>query len=529
MHGKTIARATVIIALYALLSKALGFIREIALAFVFGANSTSDAYLIAVSIPEIFFTILGGALTMVVVPVFTSYLLEGRREEAMRLFATLLTLLSLALVIIILIGIPLAGTIVSVIAPGLQDATASLATVLVIVILPSILFLTLASLFYGLLNASNIFGPPAFGPVITNLFAILSIFAGLKFGISAAAVGILVGNVMAMLLQLPYLRQVGFSCRLRFDFKNPEIRRILGLMLPIMGGTGLMQIYLVMNRILASGLPEGSISALNYASKVMLLPQGIIVTALSTAIFPALSNSAASRDFASFNHTILRAAKVALLIALPLGVGLAVLRFPIIELFFARGAFNKSDVAMTAFALLCFAFGLVGHSLNPVIARGFFALQDTHTPFRIGMFTVAFNFILSLMLVRFLQHGGLALANSISITVNSLALFYLLARRIPGLAKMKNISFISGLVVASLIAGTTAMLTDVFLSGMLSGGTLALALRLSVDMLLSVGVFIGACEVIKLDEYLCLRGLTKKFLIYLVASIRVSSLRVSNQ
>jgi len=509
-RSNTIARATAVIAVFTLLSKILGFVREMALACVFGASAATDAYLVAYTVPNVIFAVLGGALTVTAVPLFASYASAGKREEAWWLFAVFSTLLGLVLLAVVLAGVPCARQIVWLVAPGLPEGTARLAASLLAVMLPGVLFLSLANLFYGLLNANNIFGPPALGPVVTNVFIVASILAGLKFGITAVAAGTLLGYLAALLLQLPCLRRAGFVFRPSLEFRHPGLKRALGLMLPVMVGTGIGQVYLIIDRILASGLPEGSISALNYASKLILLPQGVIVMALGTAIFPTLSNKAASGDGAGFSHTLLRAVKTVLLVALPAGVGLAVLREPVVKLLFMRGAFDQQDAAMTVFALLCFSFGLAGQCLGPVLTRGFYALQDTATPVKVGVATVLLNLASSLVLVRSLAHGGLALANSIVATFNVVALFYLLARRVPGLDVRGLLAFAAGAALASLLAGGAAALADGFLAGVLAGGTAALALRLAADALAGVLVFAGACQVLKLDEYLYLKDLLRR-------------------
>ncbi|NHM27695.1 murein biosynthesis integral membrane protein MurJ [Desulfofundulus sp. TPOSR] len=505
-----IARATAVIAVFTLLSKVLGFIREMALAYVFGASAATDAYLVAYTVPNVIFAVLGGALTVTAVPLFASYASAGKRDEAWRLFAVFSTLLSMVLLAVVLAGVPLARQIVWLVAPGLPEGTARLAAALLAVMLPGVLFLSLGNLFYGLLNANNIFGPPALGPVVTNVFIIASILAGLRFGIAAVAVGTLLGNIAAMVLQLPYLRRAGFTFRPALEFYHPGLKQAFGLMLPVMIGTGIGQVYLIIDRVLASGLPEGSISALNYASKLILLPQGVIVMALGTAIFPTLSSSAAAGDDSGFSHTLLRAVKTVLLVALPAGVGLAVLREPVVRLLFMRGAFDENDLAMTVFALLCFSFGLAGQCLGPVLTRGFYALQDTATPVKVGVATVTLNLALSLVLIRPLAHGGLALANSLAAIFNVAVLFYLLVLRVPGLGARSVLFFAAGTAMASFLAGGAAALVDGYLAGVLAGGTAVLALRLVMDALAGLLVFAGTCRFLRLDEYLYLEGILRR-------------------
>jgi putative peptidoglycan lipid II flippase len=504
---KTIARGTAVIMFFAILSKILGFVREMSLAYVFGASGTTDAYLVAITIPNILFSIVGGALAVIAVPLFASYVAEGKKEEAWQVFNTVITLLGLIMLGLILVGTPLAKQITWLIAPGLKPATSQLASGLLIIMLPGILFFSLANLFYGLLNANNVFGPPAFGPIVLNVFIIGGTIAGLKYGITVVAVGTLLGYLALMLFQIPFLIKTGFRFKWNLNFREPGVIKAFNLMFPLMIGTGISQIYLVIDRILASGLSEGSISALNYASKLMLLPQGIIVMALGTAIFPILSNRAAAGAFDDYNRGIYRALKMILLLALPAGVGLAVLRFPVVEFLFARGAFDVRATTMTAFAVLCFSIGLVGQCLNPILIRGFYSLQDTVTTVKISVATILLNLAFSLLLIHPLRHGGLALANSIAATFNVVVLFWFLIRKDTGLSFGAIKNFLFGIVIAALVMGLVLEGSDAVLALFLQHGTLALAVRLFLDFLAGAAVFAVACWFLKLDEFLYLANL----------------------
>ncbi|MCL6612429.1 MAG: murein biosynthesis integral membrane protein MurJ [Peptococcaceae bacterium] len=507
INTNTIARATAVIAVFTLLSKVLGFVREMAMAHVFGASAATDAFLVAYTLPNIVFAVLGGALVVVAVPVFSAYAAGGKREEAWRVFSIFTTVLVSALALLILAGMPFSRQIVWIVAPGLPEGTALLAAKLVAVMLPAVLFFCLANLFAGLLNANSIFGPASVWPLVNNIFVIASILLGIKSGIYAVAFGALAGNVAAAAVQIPYLRRAGFAFKPSLDIHHPGLKQVFSLMLPVMVGTGVGQAYLLIDRILASGLAEGSISALNYASKLILLPQGIFVTAVGTAIFTSMSSSAARGNLGDLARTLSRGIKMVLLVAFPAGVGLAVLRDPVVRLLFGRGAFDEKDAAMTSLALLCFSFGLAGQCLNPILSRGFFALRDTVTPVKTGIITVAVNLAFSLLLIGPLKHGGLALANSIAANFNVIVLFWLLSRRVPELSAGGLRRFTGGVVLASGIMGLAVAGADALLSGVLEGGAAALALRAGLDILAGVAVLAAACEVLKLDEYLYLRDL----------------------
>ena len=520
MNDSTVvAKAAGTIVILTIVSKVLGFVREMALAYVFGASAVVDAYQVALTVPNILFTVVGGALSVVAVPLFASYAAEGNKEEAWRVFGIFSSILSLLLIGFILLGVPLSRQIVWLVAPGLEVETAQLAAGLMAFMLPGVLFFCLANLFYGLLNANKIFGPPALGPAVLNVCVILSTTAGLKYGITAVAVGNLTGFLACMLLQVPFLRRAGFRWHWSLNIHHPGVKQAISMMVPLMIGTGISQVYIIIDRILASGLVEGSISALNYANKLVFLPQGVIVMALGTAIFPTLANRAAGGFNEEFNRAVSRSLKLVMMAALPCVVGLAVLREPIVKLLFMRGAFDQNAVVMTAFAVLCFSFGLLGQSLNPVLTRGFYALQDTVTPVKVGVATVVLNLAFSLLLIGPLKHGGLALANSIAATFNFLVLLWLISRKTGGKALQGLGRFAGGVVLASMVTGLVAWGAENALVGLLKGGTLFLALRLLVDAAAGGLAFAVICRVLRLDEYMYIRMLLRRIVSKIMRAI----------
>ncbi len=350
-----IARATVVILALTLLSRFLGLGREMAIAYRFGATGTTDAFLVAFLIPYTFYGVVGMALATVIVPLFAEYAAQGRREEAWRVMSLVVNAVLVVLGGLALLGVAGAPLIAWVLGAGFPEETLQLATVLTAVLMPSIVFMTLAGVFGGILNANNIFGPPAFGPAAMNLAIISAALVGsVMFGVYALAVGALAGAVLFALVQWPALRHVGFRYSRTLSFREPAVRRVVGLMWPVVLTSGIGSLYLMIDWRLASGLAEGSIAALNYANKLMQLPQGLFVTAVATAIFPTLSRLAAESRLAELAGALRRGMKVILLLAVPGAVGLLVLREPVVALLFERGAFDARATAMTAGGALVF-------------------------------------------------------------------------------------------------------------------------------------------------------------------------------
>lgn len=499
--GKTIARATAIILSLSLLSRLFGVGREMAIAYAFGATGKTDAFLVSFIIPNLFYSVVGTALGTVIVPVFTEYAAGSRREEAWRVSSMVLNVSLVFSAFMALLGAAGAPLLSHLLGGGFSGDTLQLTTRLTALIMPAIVFMTAAGVFSGVLNANNVFGPPAAGPVMMNLMMIFGALIGGKFlGIYGLTAGAVAGAAVFSLVQLPALRYLGFKYCLRFEIGHPEVRRVFALALPVILASGIGQIYMMIDYRLASGLAEGSIAALNYANKLMNLPQGLLVTAVVTAMYPTLSRLIAEAKGPEMAATLRRGMKFILLLGIPGAVGMIVLRESIVALIFERGAFDARATAMTANALLFFAVGLAGMCLNLPLTRGFFAMQDTKTPLLISAVTIGVKLFFSLVLVRLLQHAGLALATSLTVLVNMFILSFLLQRRLPGLFERSFFIFSGGVVLASAVMGLAVSAADGFLAARFAGGGLFLTIRVGVDIVVGTVVFVGTGLALRLDE-----------------------------
>lgn len=510
--GQVIARATIVIIAMSILSRMLGLGREMSIAYQFGTSAATDAYVLAFTIPFLFMGVVGGAMAATVVPVFAEYVAAGKRDEAWKLFSSVINALALALVAVIGLGVLLAPYLVAVMAPGFPGETERLAILLMQIMLPAVLFLVMGNVFMGLLNANNVFGPSAFGPGAMNLGIIFSaLVLGHLYGVEGLAVGTVGGAALSALIQIPFLYKVGFRWHPTLDLRHPGVRKLFGLMLPVLASIGFAQGYILVERMLASGLAEGSIAALNYAWKLLLLPQGLFVVAISMAIFPTLSRLVAEGKQEEMGEILVRGIKFIFLISIPAGVGMMILREPVIILLFQRGGFDEASSAMTATALLFYSFGLVGQSLSPLLIRGFYALQDVYTPLKVTVAMVTVNVVLALLLIGPLKHGGLALANSIGMTFNMVAMVWLLQKRIPGIVDSSLLRFCAGALLAAGVMAVAVYGMDVVLINYLGdGGTLALALRVGVDILVGATVYFTVAYLLRLDELRMLADLMKK-------------------
>lgn len=517
--GKVIAKATIVLAVLNLLSSLLGFGRDEVIAYMFGATGTTDAYIVAFNIPYTFFYVIIGALSTVVVPVFNEYSAKGQRDEAWRLFSTVITLLMIIFLSITVAGSFFAPFLVKVTAPGLNPHIAGLAANLTIIMLPILIVYGLSTIFQGLLNANQVFGIPAFSTSVTNITIIIAALTlGVRYGVKGLAIGSVAGFALAALIQVPGLRKLGFNYKFSLDWRHPGIRKVFYLVMPVAIGTSMNQIYQVIDRVLASGLEAGSISALNYANKIILTPIGFFAVAIGTAFYPTVSRLAAEHKEQELADTILRSIRAVVISALPASIGLLVMAVPVVKLLFQHGQFDLHATHMTALALMLYSIGLTGQSANIILTRSFYAQHDTKTPVKLMGITVLANFIFSILLIGPLKQGGLALANSLASLLNTAMLSYFLHKRIR-LWNSRTVKFLVQLAVSSALLTIAMLGVNRITAGIFSShGFIGLVLQVGINLLFGLVVYTIAIFLLKMEEASIVTYFAKKLWLRYVPS-----------
>lgn len=426
--------ASLVMALF-VASRALGLVREMVIGARFGASADLDAYLAAFRLPDLLFTLVaGGALASAFIPTFSERLALGDEASAWSLAAKVANLLVLALTgLAVLAGLAAQPLVSHIIAPGFSPDQQLLTVSLMRWMLVSTIIFGLSGLVMGVLNSYQHFLLPALAPVAYNTAIIVAawLLAPL-WGVRALVVGVVAGAMLHLLVQAPGLRHFHVRWTPSLSLADPGVREVLRLMAPRVLGLAVVQLNFLVNVFLASHLVPGSISALNYAWLIMLLPQGIFAQAIATAAFPTFAHQAAKGERLAMQDTLGRILALLLFLTAPAALLLFLLRTPLISLLLQRGAFDMHATEMTAYALRFYALGLVGHAVVEVVARGFYALKDTLTPVLVGVSAMTLNVLLSLWWVGPFAHGGLALANSVATLLEMTALLWLLRRRLGG-------------------------------------------------------------------------------------------------
>jgi putative peptidoglycan lipid II flippase len=420
---------------YTAISRVFGFIRDVLTAAILGAGPVADAFFVAQRLPNLFRSLFAeGAFSAAFVPLFTGTMAQHGKEQA-RIFAEdALAVLLTALLGFVFIAEIFMPTVIDVIAPGFRQEPEKfeLAVDLARITFPYLLFIALVALQGGVLNSVERFAAAAATPILLNLFLISALLMMRHFGWRdgrALAWAVTAAGFAQFLWLLLACADAGLALRLPLPRLTQGVRRTLAVMGPGTIGAGVTQLNLLISTALASLLPSGSVSYLYYADRLNQLPLGVVGIAVGTAILPSLSRQVRLGDLSDAVATQNRGIELALLLTLPAAIALAVLATPILSALFERGAFGPTDTAATAAALAAYAAGLPAFVLIKVLAPAFFARHDTASPVKVAVAAMAVNLCLTLVLMQFLAHVGIALATTMAGWLNALVLLALLTRR----------------------------------------------------------------------------------------------------
>ena len=437
---QSVVGATAIMMTTFVASRFLGWLRLSVIGARFGASSQLDAFWDANVIPESLFNlVVAGAITSAFIPVFTGYLAKEREQEGWHVASSVINAMLLLLVVVSAVLAAAAPLYVPYLAAGFRDQPALLTLTIDLtrIMLLSPIFMGLSSLMTGILNSYRQFLSAAVAPVVYNATIILCVvFLEPFLGIYALAWGVVLGALMMWLVQIPELtfRRTRYS--LSVDLTHPGVREVAKLTAPraLAQGSAFLVVPGV-NAALATGLSAGSLTALNYAFALMLLPLGVFSMAISSAIFPSLSHFAALGQEQRLRAALAQAIRLILFLTLPAAIALMVLRRPVVHLLFQYGRFDDAAREATAAAFLFYAIGLAGHALVQILTRAFYAAKDTRTPLVTTLVSIAANVALAFVLVGWIVEGqplgiqGLALANSIATLGEAVILVALLQPR----------------------------------------------------------------------------------------------------
>lgn len=501
-----LVRSAGVMSLMTLLSRVFGYVRDNLLAQILGASRSSDAFIIAFRIPNLLRRLVGeGAFTAAFVPTLSEYLKPESRKDLWRFAAATFWTMACVLMALTALGVIFSPALVKLLAYGFAgiEEKWNLTVALNRLMFPYLLFIGLAALVQGVLNVHGSFAVPAFTPVLLNLSIIgaaLFLAPHMDEPAYAFAWGVLLGGALQIGFQIPFVMRLGMRFPLVLGFSHPGVRQIGRLMLPGIFGMGITQITLLVDSFFASLLAEGSVSALYYSGRINELALGSFAIAVSTVILPTLSRQASAGRIEDMRRTLLYGLRVVAFITLPAAVGLMVLRERIISVLFEHGRFSAQDTDFVAHALLFYAVGLFPFGAVKILAPAFYSQKDTRTPALLAGWTLAGHLVFVSLLSFLMAHGGIALADSMSATLNMALLMGVFARR-HGLPWVRGMALPAAkFLAAAVLMGALAHVVLGWLDVSFAGLPMAEALSLLTTLGISAGVYFLFCHLMGSQE-----------------------------
>jgi putative peptidoglycan lipid II flippase len=509
---KGAVKATAGVMIITLASRIMGFVREMFIAAAFGAAMITDAYRMAALIPTILFSAIAAALGVTLIPVLSEYVHGKSTANTNRFVNNILNICLAVSAFLLVAGIVASEQIVSFVAPGFSDEAARLTVRLMRIMFPMVLFNVVAVIATGYLQTYNRFFVPALSGLMFNLVIItqLSMFGGL--GVDGLAAATMIGMVAQGLIQIPFMFKMGYRYELTLDHRCEGLKKVFVLMLPVLMGTAISQVNVTVNQIIASGLPEGSISALDFGNRINGMVNSLFGLSIATVLYPSMARMAFGNQIEKLKNMVSTGIRVVSFITMPMMVGLMILSVPIVRLLFERGAFDTRATLMTSQALFYYSLSIVPIGASGVLSRAFFSLQDTKTPVVVGLLSVTLNVVMNLIFVRFMGHAGLALSTSISSTFSVVLSLILFRHKMGILGGRQIVKSITKHLICAAIMGIVVVWTDSTLEAMMAAYTVVFqALRLMLSVSVGSIVYIIAAYILKTEEMRMALSLLKKF------------------
>lgn len=498
-------KTAILLMFLTVLSKIMGFMREISLSFFYGATNVSDAYIISITIPSVIFAIVGAGIGTGFIPMYSSIEGEEGDKEAKRFTSNLINIILVICTMIVASVLIFTEPVVKLFAAGFTGETLALAVRFTKISILGIYFTGVISVFTGFLQIKDNFAIPALIGIPMNIIVIFSLFLSSKTDIIVLSIGTVFGTVSQLLFLIPHIRKKDYKHKFFLDLKDKHIKSMALIVIPVILGVSVNQINVLVDRSLASNIAVGGISALNYANRLNLFIQGLFVMSISTVMYPMISKMAAKKDIDGLEAAIIEAINSISILVIPATIGAMIFSKPVVNLLFGRGAFDPAALDMTANALFFYAVGMIGFGLREVLSRGFYALKDSKTPMINGAIAVSINIVLNFILSRFLGIGGLSLATSISAILGSTLLVLNLRKKLNGFSFRKIFKSWIKILGAALVMGLIAKTTFDLLLGV-TGENLSLILSIGVGAV----VYLGILPFLKLEEVDSLIAIVKR-------------------
>ena len=495
-----LARATFGLMVATILAKILGFGRELVLAAGYGTSIYSDAYVTAMNIQQVIFAIIGSTLATVLIPMYMEVHSEEGEVVSLKFINNVFNLVILACIVLSVFGFVFTEQIVKMFAVGYEGEALTVAINFTRITILGIVFTGLSYVMTSYLQIKNDFVMPGLSSVPKNIIIIVSTILSIKYGPYLMIWGTLVGMASEFLFQLPFAVKKGYKYLPIIDVKDEYIKKMAWLIGPVLIGVAVNQVNTLVDRTLASTLPVGTVSALNYSNKLTSFVIAIFITSISSVIYPMLSQLSSENNKLRFITSVRKSINCVIILVMPITVGTIVLSQPIVRVLFERGAFDERGTYLTALALAMYSIGMVAYGLRDVLGKIFYSLQDTKTPMINGVIAMGVNMVMDVVFIQFWGLAGLTLATSLSSIACIMLLFRSLKKKMGYFGQDKIVKATVKSLVASVIMGAVAYYSYHYMMGFTHRGGETEFLVLCLAVVLGAAVYGGLVVLFKVDE-----------------------------
>jgi len=481
--------------LITLAAKTIGFLREILLAYYYGATGVSDAYMISLTIPTVIFALIGTGIKTVFIPIYSSILSDQGKEAADAFTRKVLNLMIVISSVVSLVVLLFTRPLVTLFASGFEGETLSLAVTLTQISVFSVYFIGLEYVLQSYLQINGRIAITAIVSLPMNLFVILSFPLSYHFGFRFLAIGKIVAVASQVVFLIPSLKRCGLRISFDFRFKDHNMKRLMYLILPVVLGSSVNQINKLVDRTLASRIVIGGISALNYASRLNLFVKEVFILSITTILYPSISRLAANKEFESFKRSFSESITGVMFFVIPVSVATMTFSSEVVSLLYGRGSFDETASQLTSGVLLFYSLGMLPVGLREILSRVFYSLHDTKTPMKNAAIGLITNIILNFVLSYYMGLEGLALATSISASITMLLLALALRKKIGQFGIQKLLfSFLKLLLVSIIVCSICRVITEIIL------GVVGLELTMMISLILGAVLYFGMTYFAKIDD-----------------------------
>lgn len=485
-----------ILMIITIISKILGFGREVILSYFYGASSISDAYLVSLTIPSVIFGSISTGISTAYIPMFSKIKKKNGEQESINYSNNLINILIVICTILVFVVMIFSEPIVKIFASGFEGETLDLAISLTRISIFAIYFWGIISILSGYLQLKGNYIVPSLIGLPMNFIVIISILVSVRTNVISLSWGFVISIASQVLLLIIYAYKSGYKYQFVFDLKNEHIKKMLFISIPVIIGSSVNQINTLVDRTLASSIMVGGISSLNYANRLNGFVQGIFVLPIITVMYPMISRMVVEDNIEGLKETISEAINIINILVLPVTIGALIFSMPIVKFLFGRGAFDPNAIYITTEVFFYYSIGMLGFGLQNLISRGFYALGDTKTPMISAIISMIINIVLNIILSKYMGIGGLALATSISAILCMILLFVGFRNKV-GAFGMKDISisFVK-ILFASLTMGIIAKkIYNILFNNMSSNISLIISIIIGATIYFLIILFMEIKEV----------------------------------